>query len=242
MMQTSLIRVITACLISLPSAFVSAQTFDILTDADAEIDENSPSTNFGNANVIDLSGATSNPGFRPKGYFKFDASSFGGSITSVESLSFSSAGPFSKRTEWYLLDGPTVDDWTETGITWNNAPVNDTSGDGFSPGPGESADLLFAVNMGPPSRTINLDGSGAGTVESNAETLLLDALNTGNRIATIAGIHIAKNDTNVYSKEGATANSTIVPTITVVPEPSQFAGLAGLSALLTLLALRRRRA
>lgn len=104
--------------------------------ADARIDGGAPDTNFGNAVELFARDGGENPANNEKTYLAFDLSGLLGSGQSISSSSFSltlsrlgSATTAGTLTVYGITDN--ADTWTEGGITWSNAPKNDTfSGSG----------------------------------------------------------------------------------------------------------------
>ncbi|MDQ8207302.1 DNRLRE domain-containing protein [Coraliomargarita sp. SDUM461003] len=134
----------------------------------------------------------------------------------------------------YALDdtGTTAPTWTESTIHWNNAPGNDTSGNGL-----ESGETTFLGATG----TI-ATSTAAGTQYQFTITDWSDYLQSDNTITTIAISTINSTGPSIVfaSSENATEAWRPTLTFTQIPEPGSFALLSGMLAL-TWGALGRRR-
>ena len=116
-------------------AMATTITTSIGNGADSFITASSPSTNFGVSEVIGVKRDTALGNSR-KGYLRFDIGSSFGSVSDA-SLNLSYAGTNSGSinrpanpstyTVYGLKDNHLQENWSETGITWNNAPGNITS-------------------------------------------------------------------------------------------------------------------
>jgi hypothetical protein len=93
-----------------------AVTLSFAVGADARVEENTPSTNHGSSNHLDVDGSVSGAEGE-KSYLRFTASG-AGTVHRATLRLFARANGTS--------DGPAVygtnDGWTENGITWNNRP------------------------------------------------------------------------------------------------------------------------
>lgn len=221
----------------------------IPTFADAHVDFGGPDSNYGSATELFVRAEGPNPlsTNNEKAYIAFDLSGQLGSgeIFDNTSLSLTMSRPGNSTTDVTLTIHGIVDNqdsWTESGITWNNAPKNDTSS--------RSALLSNTVVLG--TYTITA-GTAAETVISFANTDLTSYLNwtagavsdpygNGASTDTIATIIVTGNNGALgafYSKNGS---GTRLPKldVTAVPEPSTYALMAGFVTL-GLILLRRRR-
>ena len=168
-----------------------------------------------------------------KMYTRFDLSAIAQPLSSAKLTCTTLDGQFPPGTSiWALDDGDAGEAWVEADITWNNAPANDTAGNGFlsnatyvgdfeniNPVAGGTGDFSGAALL----NFLNADTDGLATfmILSPGETL--DPPNNG--------------FTYLASKENAVLAP---PTLTVeeIPEPATLS-LIGLGVLGL---LRRRRA
>jgi len=85
--------------------------------ADAQVKSSSPTANYGTvAELRTRKGDTSNP-VTYVSYMKFDVAGLGGAVTSAKLRIFATASNSAG-----VSAHTTASTWTETGITWNNAP------------------------------------------------------------------------------------------------------------------------
>ena len=88
-------------------------------------------TNYGNNSEVQVSQSAGTQGGR-KGYFLLDATGLP-EILRVDDFQVQRAGGTTSRSiQLYAILGTndflgSVNNWTETGITWNNAPANNTN-------------------------------------------------------------------------------------------------------------------
>jgi hypothetical protein len=127
-------------------------------------------------------------------YLKFDASQLEGRIESVGKLSLRYSGRISRPFEVYLLEGPGVDEWSEATLTWENAPLNDRSGALFSPGDEGKVTLLGSASTIGKSSYMDVE-FGPGRSD------LAEALNTGDRVATLAIVATGSDSVAFISKD-----------------------------------------
>lgn len=175
---------------------------------DAHIDGTSPASNFGAADVLAI-GQTALGGH--KAYLLFNASVLGARqaqrvaqlrVNWSASTSITRTLAFNLITGTNTATGKRANDWTETGLTWQNAPGNNValSNREFAAFPGESVTPLGTAQYvaGNP-RELNLPIA----ANSAAEAALLAALNTGDRKLTIGVSYNSSQSTTVgiYSKE-----------------------------------------
>ena len=104
----------------------------ITPTADARIDGGAPNTNFGSAVELFVRNGGDNMAFHEKAYLEFDIGGLLGSgerfLNASFSLTMSRAGSpttAGTMTVYGIVDN--ADSWTESGITWDTAPKNDTS-------------------------------------------------------------------------------------------------------------------
>lgn len=165
------------------------------------------------------------------GYMAFDISAITGDVLSATLEYHESWRQVLQSVSIYgLNDGP-GDLWSETGITWNNAPGNNTANNGDVL-PGETTPILLAQ--------LQFDASGAAHQVSNQA--LIDFLNADtNGIVTFIFVR-ADGSGGTHQIGGRLDNPDPAdwrPTleITFVPEPASLV-LAGMGSLIM---LRRRR-
>lgn len=99
--------------------FENSGSTTVQATADSYVrDGGSASTNYGSATELEAKQSTS--GFNRRAYLKFDISSFSSSISSAKLRLFGSLND----TGSILFNANSISDtsWTESGITWNNAP------------------------------------------------------------------------------------------------------------------------
>jgi len=198
-MKTKLIlTLIMACLLG--SAAWAGSSAAIRTTEDAYINGLTPTTNFGTS--VDLITGHPNKG-GCKSYIRFDASGVD-LLTRIDSFSVFWAGTLDRGRTINLFmiikaDGTDVD-WTETGITWNNAPANaaniGTTNREFVAGTGEVLVNLgqFSTSGGQGFRTHLIAAN--SNITQAAKDALLSALNTGDRTVTIGMSWGSSNDEN----------------------------------------------
>jgi hypothetical protein len=196
------------------SASLPAAT--ILVSADAHIDGVDVASNFG-ANPILSIEQTALGG--NKAYLLFDASGWGvTNVGRVESLRvfWSASTGITRTLAFSLITGYEANDWTEMGITWENAPANNVQGTdrNFVAFPSQAVINLGSLqySAGNPRELIFPIAEG-----SPAEMALLEALNTGDRKATIGVSYNSSQSTAVglYSKEHE--DGIYTPTLNVIP-------------------------
>ncbi len=169
---------------------------------DAYVNSTYPDVPFGTADNLAI-GPTELGG--KKAYLLFDASSLGSTqLERAERVRFYYSGSVNvTRTMMFvLLSGTGVNDWTETEITWNNAPANNsTTSRDFVAYPGQSVITLGSTQYvagAPREMNLQIPEGSAG------ETALLNALNTGDRKATIGVSYSSTStttDIGIYSRE-----------------------------------------
>lgn len=177
----------TECQISVGSSLYVSQ------DSYIEGDAGSRDTNFGDNNQVRVSQATAAlGGAGRKGYFLFDATGLP-EILSVDGFQTQRAGGTTSRTIllYAILGtnlnlGTSVNDWTEMGITWNNAPANNVgvnTNRAFVTYPGESLIQIDSFATGSLSDTIY--NVSFGKLAGADYQTILNALNTGDRKLTL---------------------------------------------------------
>jgi hypothetical protein len=201
------------------SAYGSA--ISIPVSADAHIDGTNVTANFGTATVLSIEQTALGGN---KAYLLFDASGWGTTnIARVEGLRvFWSASLNITRTLWCgLITGTGANDWTEDGITWENAPANNVTAPdrNFAAYPEQVVTQIGTIqySAGSPRELV------VPFAEYSAEEYaLLYALNYGDRKATI-GVRYNSSQNNsvgLYSKEYEVEGvpGVYAATLQVVPE------------------------
>jgi PKD repeat protein len=98
------------------TAATSVATLTLNPVADARVEEANPATNFGTLTRL---GADGDAGLRIESYLRFDVSGISGTVQSATLRLYAVSDP--------TIDGPAVyptgNDWSETGITWDNRPA-----------------------------------------------------------------------------------------------------------------------
>ena len=223
----------------------SAQT--IIASADSYIDSGAQSTNFGSDSQLFLRGGSVAGGTVEKLYYQFDVGGIlaAGEVFDGVELSITtngSQGSSPSGFDW-TLHGITDnnDSWTESTITWNNAPKNDTSGTGVvSTGTATLTNFTFApVPAG--SDTYTISGAGLDEYVNWKAGAIADPYGNGAATDTVATLIVTSNSNllgRILSLEGTSLNEPQL-SYTVVPEPSAFGALVGAAAFA--LVLRRRR-
>ncbi len=165
----------------------------LVVSADAFISQLNPTTNYGNADSVE---SIDDPGIIQKGYLKFDASSLiGQTLTDIRGLKMFYSRTSNRTGFFSLLAGTGANSWTENGIDWNTAPLNNLSDVGFTAAEGQSITPLGSIPGNGQNVPITL------TFDAAMKTALLNALNTGDRVATIAFQHSGTNQFGVWSKD-----------------------------------------
>lgn len=235
------------------SAAVVSVTTGMGNGADAHVWAQQPNNNFGSGDLVTTRNNPGNPPNNYKDYFRFDLSAVAGydwaNATSV-TLQFSSQNIRSGVDFGFFglpdgLPGDSLTGWTETGITYNNAPGNVVGY--FDLGFITSAPGDENGNYVVPLGTLTGQTTGNGTVHSFSSAALLDLIkNDQNGLVTIAFRRLDNQGiVQLYSKE--TTTSFLIPTLvidaplTVVPEPAEYA-LLGLAFLGGFYVWQRRRA
>ncbi len=206
--------ILAACLASGSGAHASS----LAVSADAHIDGTNKAANFGTNDVLSLK--QSDLGGN-KAYLLFDASGWGPTnLTRVEHirLVWSGSTTITRTLALCLITGTGANDWTETGINWNNAPANNVTGTdrNFVAAGGQTVTVLGSMQYvagSPRELSIPL---GAGTAQEKA---LRDALNTGTRKVTLGVNYSSSQSTavEVYAREAA--GGTFAPALEVVGGP-----------------------
>jgi len=212
--------------------------------ADAYIESryDNPATenqNFGSSTTLELknNGNPASSWLYRKSYLRFDTSALGGHQTLDATLKLTPYGTDSSSQTFNLfglLDGDAGESWAETGITWNNAPANDTADNDIDL---SRATLLAQFAGGASGATIEL-GSSALLDFINADT---DGLITLIVTRETYDPSFGGSQHRFRSREYGDSDDLFAPTLILVnniPEPTSLALLAlgGLAA-----RLRRRR-
>ena len=227
------------------AAGAHAQT--IIADANSFVDSGATTTNFGSTPQLLIRGAGG--GNTEKLYYQFDVGGIlaaGETFDNVEfklgthpNQSSSTVGP-----DW-TLHGITDnnDSWTQSGITWDNAPKNDTSGTGVLSS-GTTTLANFSLGSTPAGENIyTINGSDLDEYLNWKAGAIADPYGNGAASNTIATIIVTSNNGALGRiwNEDSTGTLAREPRLdlTVIPEPAS-AGLA-VGALVGLLVFRRRR-
>jgi hypothetical protein len=216
-----------------------AATLTVSQDSYIDGREGFLSSNFGTStSLIAGQSGTSNGG--RKIYTQFDATGLP-EIVGIEDFGITRGGGTINRTILlFAILGENVNDWTETGITWNNAPGNnvDAGVRNFAAFPGETLIQIGSISTGAdPSTVYSVTFSGLSEPDTQS---ILDALNTGSRKLTL-GLHYNSSQESAItflSKESGNGSAAATLNVTFVPEPGTFSLLFGGMALLV--ASRRR--
>ncbi len=157
----------------------------------AYVDQELPNANFDGAEILI---AQRDPLGR-KIYLQFNASNFTEPISDITAFEFDYAGSYGRYGQAYLITGQDADNWQQSTITWNNAPANNTSN---ASGFGEDAVYIGQVDI--------TEYKEYGTVKllwqgSAAKEAVINRLNSGGRVATIAVSRSGDRSVQYYSKE-----------------------------------------
>lgn len=178
-----------------------------------------------------------------KSWIKFDLTGQNADLSQSGTITLTLAGESSSATsfriELYALDftGATAPTWTESTITWNNAPGNDTGGSGINDlEPGETSLLGESATIA--------TSTAAGTQYQFTIPMLSTFLQSDNTITAIA-ISSFQPDPGpslaIASSENATEAWRPTLTFTQVPEPSTYALAVGLVSIACIAVHRRRK-
>ena len=192
--------------------------------------------NFGASSQLNVKNSVSATALDRKSYMRFDLSSLAAPIDTA-SLELTTAAVLEQSTfpwtirVWGLDDGHTGETWSESGITWNNAPANTASGADLS----SDAQLLG---------TFTVVGEGtAGQLHEFSSPNLTSFLNADtNDLATLILTRVEnenQGDGGAVQRFASKENSSFAPptlNVTLVPEPASI----GLLAIASLTLLRRR--
>ncbi len=201
---------------------LSLEAAILTVEADAHVDGTNTTANFGTNNVLSLEQSALGGN---KAYLRFDASAFGTTnLARVESLRvvWAASTNITRSIAFSLITGTGADEWTETGITWSNAPANNVTGTsrGFAAAPGQTITSLGSIQYAAGSPRELTISFGATSIEGNA---LLAALNTGDRKATLGVSYNSSHDSSVgiYSREyeGGLHTANLEVSVTAQPVP-----------------------
>ncbi len=204
------------------------------TGADSYVNYGSnQGVNYGSSETAQVLMGSSNDYLR-KAYFRFDLSSVSGSITEA-TLSFRVTSPDNLTgggpVKLYgLNDGVTGEDWSETGITWSNAPAN-TLGDTAALD-SNATELAAFANINSTTTTVNFTSEILSFLQADTDNNVTFIV-TGGSYLTGSPIRY-----NFYTKENTSTEPFPTLAITTIPEPSSIALI--LIALTTLVWVRRR--
>jgi len=202
-------------------------TISLSSVADATASEPNATSNFGTATTLEVKNQSATTNER-KSYIRFSLSSVTQTIDAA-SVTFtlpSGTGGARTYTLYGLKDNATGNSWSETGITWNNAPANDTADGGTFT---SDALLLSSVAF----------GAGGVTTVTFTDVAIKNFLNADTDDLVTFMLYRTNSNATVdtfNSREAASGG----PLLSIeVPEPStlSFAGLGAVG----LLARRKRR-
>ncbi|HBR95359.1 MAG TPA: hypothetical protein DEA90_14455 [Opitutae bacterium] len=196
----------------------------------------------GTSGEILLKRASSTSGSR-KAYFQFDVSSLTLNATDTATFTVNLVGTSSSTANFtfaaYALNtgftpgtGKLGTNWTESAITWNNAPANNT-GD-------RSAVTSDATQIGSSVALTGVTTTTTGEFEFDLG-LLSNYIQADDTVTIIMTMQSQSNTSPILkfaSSENAT--SSLHPSLSIVPEPAAASILLGLSTL-AFVGLRRRR-
>ncbi|MBO9154990.1 Ig-like domain-containing protein [Chitinophaga sp. GCM10012297] len=149
--------------------------------ADAYVrDGGSANTNFGTAHTLVVK-KDGNSGYSRVSYLKFDLNGYNNPGIATLRLYITGAGTAASGTQWQVWKNDN-DTWTETGITWNNKPVNSTQ---------------LASQQGRRSGYVEWDISSQVAQESAGDKVL--------SIAIVSSVSGQTNDATFASKEATEA-------------------------------------
>ena len=95
----------------------AATTLTFISEADAQVEEHSPSTNTGTSNSLEVINANNRS---MESYVRFTVSGIAGVIQTAQLRVYSTTDSTKNGPAVYT----TSNTWTETGITWNNRPAS----------------------------------------------------------------------------------------------------------------------
>jgi hypothetical protein len=212
------------CVTTTESQITVGSSLYVSQDSYVEGFLDSRDTNFGDNTQVRVSQVDAQGG--RKGYFLFDATGLP-EILSVDGFQTQRAGGTTSRTILLfailgtnLNLGTSVNDWTEMGITWNNAPANNVgvnTNRAFVAYPGESLIQIDSFSTGSLGDAV-YNVSFEKLNEDNRQAIL-SALNTGDRKLTLGLQYNSSQATTIgfRSKEyddgsfGARLNVTFAP-------------------------------
>ncbi|MGB8170115.1 MAG: DNRLRE domain-containing protein [Chthoniobacteraceae bacterium] len=141
-----------------PDVFASFTTEDNANSGDAPVRANATAANFGSDPLLTVAGLSSSGALSgsSKMYLRFDLSSVTATLKSATlRLAVAQARNFAQS--GYSFSGSvrmlpeTSDAWDESSVTWNNAPLNQTTGTSFLAGTFSVGSLFISDPLGVPS-------------------------------------------------------------------------------------------
>lgn len=230
-------RIAGVCILGLLAGAAQASAIVVVlgASADAHVRQAEPDTNFGSADrMFATRGETDQT--TEKIYMKFDASGLPGDVIDIVDFQAVFMNQFARAGWAYLLTGPDANDWTESAITYNNAPANVLDHYGFVPAESLRLGFLRDVAQG---QTADFIWDPDGDVVS-LKGAVMAALNEGDRTITLAIERSSTNRNLSYASREHATNHGPQLVLEVIPEPSTYAFVLGL-LVLGGLALRRYR-
>ncbi len=216
------------CTAAVCMLLVSYAGADVITTAagcgaDTHIWYRNPNTNGGTGSVVGIKSDTFAIFNSRKGYFRFDISDFAGPIESVAfELVYAGKGSDSVAdpSTYYvygLNNGHAGEAWSETGITWNNAPGNNRN---------SRSGVLAAEASLLGTFDIHFSAIDVGYKAMFESAALLDFVkaDTDGLVTLIVGRQQRNFRVELFaSKEHALLNA---PALNIVPEPATLSFLA----------------
>jgi hypothetical protein len=213
-------------LLSLPSARATSVTSQFTPSADAYVSETRPNSNFGAAPIL----RTNDVPRLKRSYLRFDITGLAGSVTKATLRLYANSHDRIGYTVWSVAST----DWSEDGITYDNAPAVGpivATSDAVAHDTWTSTDVTAAVQGdGTVSLALTASGSSAGVyasresgatapqleVETLASTTSSSTTSTSASTTTTA----ASTTTSASTSTSSTTSTTSAPTTTTSLHPS----------------------